>query len=503
MRISIRVKLILLLIVLTAGTIGASWFINNTFLQGYYLKNKQSALENAYLKMNHLFEDSSLSKDEISLEMEQMGENYNITYIIVDNGLGAIYYNVKDFDTLKNILLPYLLGVQKNDSAIIKNTDSYMLLQSSDERYHTAYIELWGYIEAENSYVLLRTPVESIRESVAISNRFMAYVGMAVVLLSIAIMFFVSKRFTRPILQLADISEKMSELDFDVRYTGKDNDEISVLGNSMNRLSEKLESTISELKSANIELEKDIKKKIQVDEMRTEFLSNVSHELKTPIALIQGYAEGLKEGINDNTEDRDFYCDVIIDEANKMNMLVKKLLTLNQIEFGNEMVSMVRFDIVELIRGVICSSDIFIKQKGVKVFFDEKMPIYVWGDEYQIEEVVVNYISNALNHVDNENQIKIGVTKEDAIIRVSVYNSGDRIPEEDIDKIWQKFYKVDKARTREYGGSGIGLSIVKAIMESMNKGYGVKNHDNGVEFWFELDCKTEACQKKVVEEGNK
>ncbi|NLZ81630.1 MAG: HAMP domain-containing protein [Clostridiales bacterium] len=487
MKVSIRVKLILLLILLTAGTIGASWFINNTFLEGYYLKNKQSTIENAYLKMNDLFTDSSLSGDDISLEMEQMGENYNLTYIIVDNSLRPIYYNVKDFDTLKNILLPYLLGVQKNDSSIIKNTGLYMLLQSSDERYHTSYIELWGYIEAGNSYVLLRSPVESIRESVAISNRFMAYVGIIVILVSIVIMFFVSKRFTKPILQLADISEKMSDLDFNVRYTGKDNDEISILGNSMNRLSEKLESTISELKSANVELEKDIKKKIQVDEMRTEFLSNVSHELKTPIALIQGYAEGLREGISDNKEDREFYCDVIIDEANKMNILVKKLLTLNQIEFGNDMVTMERFDIVELIRGVLHSSEILIKQKDIKVFFEEKMPIYVWGDEYQIEEVVVNYLSNALNHVDNENQIKIVITKEDAIIRVSVYNSGEGIPEEDIDKVWQKFYKVDKARTREYGGSGIGLSIVKAIMESMNKEYGVKNHEGGVEFWFELD----------------
>lgn len=491
MKVSIRVKLILLLIFLTAGTISVSWFINNTFLESYYLKNKQNTIEDAYLNLDTLLTNSSLSEDEINLAMEQMGENYNVTYIIVDNSLTPIFYNVKNFDILRNILLPYLLGVQKNDSTIIKSNDLYMLLQSSDERYNSSYIELWGYIESANYYVLLRSPIESIRESVAISNGFMAYVGIIVVIFSTMIMFFVSKRFTRPILQLADISEKMSNLDFDVHYTGKDNDEISVLGNSMNRLSEKLEYTISELKSANVELEKDIKKKIHIDEMRSEFLSNVSHELKTPIALIQGYAEGLKEGVNESKEDREFYCDVIIDESNKMNTLVKKLLTLNQIEFGNEMVTMNRFDIVELIHGVLSSSDILIKQKKVKVFFEERMPIYVWGDEYQIEEVVVNYISNALNHVNNENEIKISIINDDVNVRVYIYNSGARIPEEDIDKIWQKFYKVDKARTREYGGSGIGLSIVKAIMESMNKGYGVKNHEHGIEFWFELDSRIE------------
>lgn len=491
MKISIRIKLILLLIFLTVGTIGVSWFINNTFLESYYLKNKQKTLEDAYLNLDALLTDSSFSKEDITLALEQTGEKYNITYIIVDNGLMPIYYNVKNFDTLKNILLPYLLGVQKNDSSIIKSNDYYMLLQSSDERYNSSYIELWGYIEAANSYVLLRSPVESIKESVDISNRFMAYIAIIVIIVSIIIMYFVSKRFTKPILQLAEISEKMSDLDFDVYYTGHDNDEISILGNSMNRLSEKLKKTISELKSANVELEKDIKKKTQIDEMRTEFLSNVSHELKTPIALIQGYAEGLKEGINENIEDREFYCDVIIDEAAKMNTMVKKLLTLNQIEFGNDMVVMNRFDLVELIRGVLNSYEILIKQKSVNITFEEYSPIYVWGDEYQIEEVVVNYISNALNHVSNENEIKIMISKESTLVKVSVYNSGERIPEEDLNKIWQKFYKVDKARTREYGGSGIGLSIVKAIMDSMNKRYGVYNREKGVEFWFELDNQIE------------
>ena len=139
-------------------------------------------------------------------------------------------------------------------------------------------------------------------------------------------------------------------MDFDEKYTGTDKTEISILGNNSNALSETLETTISELKTANNELLKDIEKKDKIDEMRKEFLSNVSHELKTPIALIQGYAEGLKEGINSDEESREFYCDVIMDEANKMNIMVKKLLTLNQLEFGNDVVNMERFDIVALIK---------------------------------------------------------------------------------------------------------------------------------------------------------
>jgi signal transduction histidine kinase len=242
-----------------------------------------------------------------------------------------------------------------------------------------------------------------------------------------------------------------------------------------------------ELKRANNELQIDIQKKTEIDEMRKEFLSNVSHELKTPISLIQGYAEGLVENVNEDEESRNFYCEVIIDEANKMNQMVKKLLTLNELEFGSNQVNFERFDIVQLINSVLWSTEILFKQKQVTLHFDEKEPIYVWADEYLIEQVVTNYINNALNHVDGKKIIEIKLIPRDNVLRVAVFNTGNRIPDDELDKIWVKFYKVDKARTRKYGGSGIGLSIVKAIMNSHNKECGVVNHSKGVEFWFELD----------------
>ncbi|MDD6744220.1 MAG: HAMP domain-containing sensor histidine kinase, partial [Roseburia porci] len=218
-----------------------------------------------------------------------------------------------------------------------------------------------------------------------------------------------------------------------------------------------------------------------------EFLSNVSHELKTPLALIQGYAEGLQECINDDPESRNFYCDVIMDETDKMNKMVKKLLTLNQLEFGNEAVEMDRFDITELIQGVMNASSILAAQQEISINFYQDGPVYVWGDEFKVEEVITNYLSNAINHAEGEKRIDIRYTWLEQKVRVSVFNTGKPIPEEDIDKIWIKFYKVDKARTREYGGSGIGLSIVKAIMDSFHQQCGVINHEDGVEFWMELE----------------
>ena len=147
-------------------------------------------------------------------------------------------------------------------------------------------------------------------------------------------MYFVSNRFLGPITVLTNIAKRMSELDFTAKYEVKTEDEVGVLGNSMNMLSETLEQALAELKEANTELKKDLEKKEQIDAMRKEFLSNVSHELKTPIALIQGYAEGLMDNINDDEESKEFYCEVIVDEARKMNQMVKKIMDLNQLEFG-------------------------------------------------------------------------------------------------------------------------------------------------------------------------
>ena len=278
----------------------------------------------------------------------------------------------------------------------------------------------------------------------------------------------------------------MSHLDFQKRYNGKEQDEIGILGNSINTMADRLQMTIEELQNANEQLKQDIQEKVEIDEMRKEFLSNVSHELKTPIALIQGYAEGLQEAVNDNPESRDFYCEVIIDEADKMNKMVRKLLTLNHLEFGQDVLDMTEFDMVSLVQSVIDANAITMKQKEARLILNLPKLAVVTGDEFKTEEVITNFLSNALNHLSYDKMIEVAVIELNDKIRVSIYNTGDPIPEEDIGKIWEKFYKVDKARTRAYGGSGIGLSIVKAIMESMGEKYGVWNRPGGVEFWFEL-----------------
>lgn len=469
------------------------FFINGQFLEDYYIHNKVHTLEEIYHKIDdQLSNDKRLTEDQLNEAIGPILEKSNVALLAIDTE-GKVKIRMRtaeENEALKTRLIGYIFEKNQKDSALLDESRTYEMRKAKDYANQLEYIEMWGYFSNGDVFII-RSPLESIRESVHLSNQFLWYIGIIVIFMSILIVWYLSNKITEPILELATLSQRMANLDFEAKYKSGGKNEIGILGENFNRMSEKLETTISELKSANFTLQKDIEKKEQIEQMRTEFLGNVSHELKTPIALIQGYAEGLKEGISDDPESREFYCDVIMDEANKMNQLVKNLLTLNQLEFGNEESVFERFDIVALIRGVLQSIDILVQQKNVTVDFKNEDPVYVWADEFKAEQVVRNYISNALNHVGNEKIIKITVQKneEKEVARISVFNTGLPIPPEDIDYIWDKFYKVDKARTREYGGNGIGLSIVKAIMEGFHNDYGVKNYNNGVEFWMELDLK--------------
>lgn len=478
--------MIAIFIGLLACMVVALLVINMTFLEPYYIQNKEKSFREMYETLNQVAQDQSYSDEEVSSDVAKQAERNNLLFLIIDETTGNKYTNVYNQEMLFNQLLGYVINQSQQNAEILESTDAYQMLQAKDPWNETEYLVMWGNFE-DGSQFLMRSPLESMRESAAISNRFLIYIGSVLILAAGALVWYFSKKLTDPIRELANLSDKMANLDFEAKYTSGGKNEIGELGANFNRMSSRLESTISELKKANNSLLKDIEQKEKMEEMRNEFLGNVSHELKTPIALIQGYAEGLKDGVNDDAESRDFYCDVIMDEAMKMNQMVKNLLTLNQLEFGDEDISFERFDLAALIRGVLQSMEILAQQDELKIIFRQESPVYVWADEFKTEQVVRNYVSNAFHHASGDKVIEVKIQKEGKKARTSVFNTGTPIPEEDLKHIWEKFYKVDKAHTREYGGNGIGLSIVKAIMESFHQEYGVKNYDNGVEFWFELD----------------
>lgn len=485
MKHSIKRQFALIFIFWMTSVIFLCWLANMLFLEKYYLRSKTGVICHAYETIKTAAENNSFSSTEFQEELEKVCNRNNISVVVLDEESEKKYVSSNGGEWLELSLYGYLFGYGFEGATIIEKNSDYQIQRTL--RGRNEFLEMYARLGTGVSFVM-STPLESIQESAEIASRFFFYVGIIGTLLGGIVIWLVAGKITKPILGLNEISEKMVHLDFDAKYEGKDQNEIGLLGANMNKLSQSLEKNLSELKSANNELRRDIERMDKIDEMRREFLSNVSHELKTPIALIRGYAEGLQEGIGEDPESRDYYCEVIVDEAVKMNQMVQKLLTLNQLEFGREVVQMERFDLTGMIENLVDQGRILAQKEGIILDMKKYPPYHVWADAFMTEEVFQNYLSNALHYCSGEKRIEIGMEKQGGKVRVTVFNTGDPIPQEALPLLWDKFYKVDKARTREYGGSGVGLSIVKAIMESMNQEYGVDNRENGVAFWFELEC---------------
>ena len=220
--------------------------------------------------------------------------------------------------------------------------------------------------------------------------------------------------------------------------------------------------------------------------MRREFIVNASHELKTPIALIQGYAEGLRLGVADNAEDRAYYCETIADEAGRMNTLVMQMLRLSKLELGRESPDLTELEVNELFTEAVRKTEVLWSAKGQQIEL-EPTKVRVVSDENLLSQVVMNYLTNAVRYAPDGGRILLYAAQEpDGGVTLAVWNEGEALAEEELQKIWEKFYRTDKARSRESGGSGIGLSIVKAIAETLHASCGAENRDGGIVFWFRI-----------------
>lgn len=461
--------------------------VNNFALEKFYLYSKEKTLKSLYEQLNDYYNENETNEN-LEQELEKISIKNNFDILLKDSDGVNIYTTNKNFSSV----IGTFSGIMINSGEVLEKNDNFTIKKQRDIKNGLSYIMLSGNLE--NGYFLyVRIPITSIQDSVNISNNFLVLIAGFTILIAAVMVSIISKKFTEPIMELNNIAKKMSNLDFSQKYkvTNAD-DEINNLGKSINTMSDKLETTIKQLRSSNNELERDIEEKSKIDEMRKSFISDVSHELKTPIALIQGYSEGLLENVNTDDESRKFYAEVILDESNKMDRLVKQLLELMKLEYGKREFNDKKFNIVEVEKEVIRKSKVMLDEKNIEVQWENTDEINVFADDFYIEQVITNYITNAIKNikeVQNCKIIKISnyINKSTNKVCVKVFNTGEHIKEEDLDRIWNRFYKVDESRNRSAGGTGIGLAFVKAIMNNYDNKYGVNNVDAGVEFYFELD----------------
>lgn len=319
-------------------------------------------------------------------------------------------------------------------------------------------------------------------EEFSINSKFEFWIWFIILVIFImSIDFLLGKFISEPITSINKSAKSMSQLDFSNPCTVNTNDEFGELSRSLNTMSTNLQQALSDLESANIQLEKDVNKERMLLEQRKELVDTISHEMKTPLGIIRAYTEGLMDEVDE--EKKKNYMNVIIEETDRMNNMIVSLLDLSALEAGVSKLNPEHFDFIEFVETV--AGRLLIDIPDANFYFTYDLPeyeVFVVADKMRMEQVVENLVINAKKHVVYNGNLDLSITCENGLLLFEIYNDGRFIEQDEISKIWSKFYRsVQSQRT---GGSGLGLAIVSQILTMQGLEYGVNNRDRGVEFYF-------------------
>ncbi len=351
------------------------------------------------------------------------------------------------------------------------------------EFFTTAEYLVFGDFFGTDTGIELYYSTDLIRDNATTASWVLFALSLTILAVILLVASMVAKMYLDPIEKIKMTTQKMARLDFSEVCPSFRNRELAELSDNINFLSSSLSNSLEELENENRQLESDIEKERKQEKVRRSFVANASHELKTPISVIRGYAEGIKYGVaTDSTEE---FCDIIIEETDKMNDLIVRLM--EQLQYSatytlQESSFLLKTFVTELIDGRRLDykeCDIHLKVEIPESFTGR-------GDRDLLSSVFNNYFSNALSHLDFDRELIISCSETENAYRLSVYNSGKPISGTDINNIWQSFYRADKAHSRREGRFGLGLSIVSTIQDLHKQKYGVINREHGVEFWFDI-----------------
>ena len=460
---SVRVKMTLMLIIIMTSVILLSVLINLTMLKTYYTVKEKKTIKESYYQIQKVFQKDTVRKNDV----DEIAKTYNYRVLISD-GSGTIVYSSEGEKSLMYKSLWNILNENLDKISNQIKKQGYAVMTNTNKSMGTS-INLMGYLDGDYT-VIISTPMESIQTSARLSGQFTMYVGLILIICGAVAMYLYSRQFTRPIEDMAKAANQMSHLDFDVKVPTGSDDELGRLGASINELSSKLEFTISELKTANNELQKDIEQKVQIDEMRKEFLSHVSHELKTPLTSISGYSELIESGMAAD-EDIVRFAAEIHKNSNRLLTLINdiiRLSELDQVEEHNCFEELDIYDIaqncVEMLRLSARKHDVTIELHGVHRI--------ICANRQMMDELVYNLCDNAIRYNNPGGRVDITVdaavafdkTAETGATIIEVKDTGIGISKEHQERIFERFYRVDKSRSKSTGGTGLGLAIVKHIV---------------------------------------
>lgn len=469
-----------------------SMLFQRLFFEDFYLNKKIKDMTKEAIKFSNMYSYDISDQNRLTEALFRFEQNTNskIAIFSTDGNLKYLlnYNNSDDFQTLTSFckeliddkyLINKVLTTGKSQTSVFENAFS--------NSTKIGILTPMSLNQKNDSIIVTVSSMQPINEATDVIREFYFYLFLGFSLIGIFLSSVYANLISKPLVNINKVAKRMSAMDFTVKCeeTTSD-DEIGNLANTLNFLSSTLESALEDLKHKNKKLEEDIEKERKLEEMRKDFVASVSHDLKTPIGIIEGYAEGLKDGIATG-KDALIYLETIIDESHKMNKLVTNMLELSKLESGNLELIIERFNILRLIQKIIKSFRLEFESKNIILELNTNLEYcYILGDVFQLEQVITNLLSNALKYTPNGNKVIVDIDSDDEIVTISVENKGAYIPEEEIDNLYNKFYRIDKVRNSSNNSNGLGLAIVKRILKLHESSYSLFNTEDGVKFEFTL-----------------
>lgn len=466
------------------------------FSKEFYDVTKLEESSTVYIK-GYLIDENTICPIMINLYRvdEKIYELYNITFD-EDKYVSMI-------GTIKELSLPKKTGGEQYKSQIVWKmisdpslSDSTKQLKEDLVLYKARDIDTntTNYVLVKNTsdYMIISLiSLQPLNDVLAYISTYMRYIVLWGILFMILFALIISRLITKPLLSINRAAKKMADLDFTEKLPIKSRDEIGVLSNSLNTMSEKLESTLYDLGDVNSKLKVELQKEKQLEEMRRHFIADSSHELKTPLGIISSYTERLQDKLLLETSDKAYMTNctmIILDESRKMDKLIVDMNELSKLESHTYKINPTTFDLIELTSNVLHKFELLIETHELKLktrFYEH--PLLITADMRRIEQVLTNFIINAIRYSPEKGYILVCVDyDEHGHIFFSIENNCEHFSQDDFEKLWDRFYRVDKSRSRKSGGSGLGLAIVKIILELHDFEYGVESVQDGIRFYFSL-----------------
>ncbi|MDP5275591.1 sensor histidine kinase [Chengkuizengella axinellae] len=412
--------------------------------------------------------------------------NNNEKYGIIRGTINKIDINIGEETKLKwDLYMRAFQEYRKNYTPLTFSTDETVSMSYYDSNSGTDNLISVQPIFENNSatkYIFTMHSLQPVNEAVDVMKDYYIYAAFVFLILIFMMSMYYSRIISKPLIKINKVATKMSNLNFTEELKIKSDDEIGSLSRSINKLSSKLHETITNLQMANQKLQEDIERERKLEKMRKEFVSGISHELKTPLSIIQSYAEGIKDGVS--IDKSDYYTDIIIQESNKMNGLISDMLELSRLESGFYHLNIEKFSMSDLVNEIQNKLQLNIGDKKLEMINNIELDCVVYADRKKMEQVISNFYSNAIRYTPEGLQIHVHLKKEKGHVLFSIENQGVTLPEDEINKIWDRFYRIEGSRNKETGGTGLGLSIVKNILELHHAQFGVQNTEKGVSFYF-------------------